>query len=108
MSFIPGQQHRTELRMQNLADAHSLFQIAPDLTWATRVTLPLQAGDVTFHHGRCPHMATPNLTDSPRVAHVAIFMDAGATYNGAGHVVTDPLGLRVGDPIVGDLFPAVG
>ncbi|MGV3618755.1 MAG: phytanoyl-CoA dioxygenase family protein [Fimbriimonas sp.] len=107
MTFLPGQHHRTELRMQNLADNHSLFTIAPDMVWARRVTLPLQAGDVTFHHGRCPHMATPNLTDSPRVAHVVIFMDAGATYSGAGHIVTDPLGLKVGDALDGETFPAV-
>lgn len=108
MTFIPGQQHRTELRMQNLADERSLFEIAPDLTWAERVTVPLQAGDATFHHGRCPHMATPNLGDSPRVAHVVIFMDAKTRFSGAGHVVTDPLGLSVGDKLAGERFPKIG
>lgn len=105
MTFIPGVQNRTDLRMQNLADEKSLFEIAPELRWERRVTLPLQAGDVTFHHGRCPHMATPNLADSPRVAHVVIFMDAGTTYNGAGHVVTDPLGLTTGNVLDHEMFP---
>lgn len=107
MTFLPGQQGRTDLPMQNLADDRSLFEIAPDLVWAPRVTLPLRAGDVTFHHGRCPHMATPNLSDSPRVAHVVIFMDAATRYNGAGHVVTDPLGLPVGSSMEHELFPKV-
>ena len=105
MTFIPGQQERTELRPQNLGDSQSLFQAAPDLVWAPRVTLPLQAGDVTFHHGRCPHMATPNLSDQPRVAHVVIFMDADTRYTGVGHVVTDPLGLTVGNSFEHELFP---
>lgn len=105
MTFLPEQQHRTDLAMQNLSDHKSLFDMAPELRWSPRVTLPLQAGDVTFHHGRCPHMATPNLTDGARVAHVVIFMDAEATYNGASHVITDPLGLLAGDPLAGEMFP---
>jgi phytanoyl-CoA hydroxylase len=52
-------------------------------------------------------MATPNLTDDPRVAHVIIFMDDVTTYSGKGHVVTDPLGLDPGGLLSGDLFPAV-
>ncbi len=108
MTFIPGSHERTDLPAQNLASASSLFEICPDLTWAPRVTLPLRAGDCTFHHGRCAHMATPNLTDEPRVAHVVIWMDAATTYTGAPHVVTQPLGLTVGQVIEGELFPRVG
>ena len=107
MTFLPGSHLRTDLAMQNLEDAHSLFEKAPDLVWSPRVTVPLRAGDATFHHGRCAHMATPNRLDAPRVAHVAIFMDAGARYGGAGHVVTDGLGLRIGDPLDGEFFPLV-
>jgi ectoine hydroxylase-related dioxygenase (phytanoyl-CoA dioxygenase family) len=65
------------------------------------------AGDATFHHGRCPHMATPNLSADKRVAHVVIFMPAETLYSGAGHVVTDPLGLKAGDQLDGELFPRV-
>jgi hypothetical protein len=50
-------------------------------------------------------MATPNMTDDPRVAHVVIYMDAGTTYAGRGHVVTDPLGLAPGAPLDHPLFP---
>lgn len=107
MTFIPGQQGRTDLAPQNLADEASLMDMAPEMKWLPRITVPLQAGDVTFHHGRCPHMATPNLSSEPRVAHVVIFTDADTTYNGAGHVVTDGLGLERGRVLDHDLFPIV-
>jgi ectoine hydroxylase-related dioxygenase (phytanoyl-CoA dioxygenase family) len=107
MTFLPGQHHRTELTSQNLESETSLFELAPDLIYSPRVTLPLRAGDATFHHGRCPHMATPNRSNEKRVAHVVIFMPADALYSGAGHVVTDPLNLKAGDPLSGELFPLV-
>jgi len=107
MTFLPGSHARTDLPAQNLGDRRSLFSLCPDLEWQTRVTVPLRAGDCTFHHGRCAHMATPNLTDEPRVAHVIIFMDATATYRKQRHVVTDPLNLEDGAPLDGELFPRV-
>lgn len=66
-----------------------------------------RAGDATFHHGRCPHMATPNCSNDPRVAHTVIFMSAETRYSGAGHVVTDPLHLEKGEPLAGEMFPLV-
>jgi len=107
MSFIPASHRRTDLAAQNLGDAESLFALAPDLRWERRVTLPLRAGDCTFHHGRCAHMATPNLTDEPRVAHVIIYIDATTRFSGDEHVVTDPLNLNENDPLDGELFPEV-
>lgn len=107
MTFIPGSQTMTELTAQDLTDARSLFNMRPELQWAPRVTLPLRAGDCTFHHARTAHMATPNFTDEPRVAHVVIFMDAATTYTGARHVVTDPLDLQAGRVLEGEWFPRV-
>jgi ectoine hydroxylase-related dioxygenase (phytanoyl-CoA dioxygenase family) len=108
MSFLPGSHRLTDLSAQNLADSRSLFAMRPDLAYAERVTVPLRAGDCTFHHGRCAHMATPNETDEPRVAHVVIFMSAATQYSGKPHVVTDPLKLETGTPLDGELFPTVG
>ncbi len=108
MTFLPGTHRRTDLPAQNLGDSRSLFSIAPDLEWSERVTVPLRAGDCTFHHGRCAHMATPNDSDADRVAHVAIFFDASATFRQQPHVVTDPLGLHQGAPFEHELFPRVG
>ncbi len=107
MTFIPGSQSFTELPAQNLADPKSLFEVCPELAWEPRVTIPLQAGDCTFHHGRCAHMAGANHTDDPRVAHAVIFMDSTTCFNGSGHVVTAPLNLPVGSKLDGELFPEI-
>lgn len=106
MTFIPGSHTRSDLPAQRLDDSTSLFRTCPELEWEPRVTVPLRAGDCTFHHGRCAHMATPNFTDEPRVAHVVIFMDHDTFYTGSPHVVTDSLGLPAGMPLEHELFPA--
>jgi len=85
--------------------SRDFFGLAPDLQWETRVTVPLRAGDCTFHDAYVAHTATPNLTDDPRIAHVTIFIDAQKRYTGAAHVVTDGLGLTVGEPLPDDRFP---
>lgn len=108
MTFIPASHTRNDLRPQDLNDEHDLFSIWPELTWRERVTIPLKAGDCTFHHGLCPHMATPNYTDQARFAHIVIFMDAETTYTGESHVITDPLELAQGAPLDGPLFPRAG
>ncbi len=109
MTFIPGTHKRGDLRPQNLADHDDLMELWPELVYSPRVTLPLRAGDCTFHNGLCAHMANSNDTDEARVAHIIIYMDADTTYTGAKHVVTDPLGLREGQRLGdSDRFPAVG
>jgi phytanoyl-CoA hydroxylase len=107
MTFIPGSHRRRDLRPQDLTNAHDLLDLAPDLDWEPRVTLPLRAGDCTFHHCYTAHMANANVTETPRVAHIVIYMDAGATFNGKTHPVTDPLHLKPGDALDGKLFPRV-
>jgi phytanoyl-CoA hydroxylase len=105
MTFLPGTQHRIGLRPQDLHHEDDLFTVDPSLRWVPRVTVPLRAGDCTFHSGYTGHMALPNHTDQARLAHVNIYMDEAATYSGTAHVVTDPLGLAVGDRLDGDMFP---
>jgi ectoine hydroxylase-related dioxygenase (phytanoyl-CoA dioxygenase family) len=107
MTFIPGSHDHQDLRRQDLSDRDDLFRAAPDLRWGQRLTIPLRAGDCTFHNAYLAHSATPNLTDDARIAHVTIYVDAEATYTGAPHVVTDGLDLTPGAPLVHDLFPAV-
>lgn len=106
MSFIPRSHLRTDLGVQNLGDTRSLFSICPELEWQERVTVPLRAGDCTFHHGRCAHMATPNLTEEARIAHAVIFMDKSTSYAPRPHAVTDPLNLQPGQCLEGELFPS--
>ena len=107
MTFIPESHLKTDLPEQHLNDPRSLFTICPELEYYPRVTVPLKAGDCTFHHGRCAHMATPNLTDLPRMAHVVIYMAADTRYRKITHLLTDPLELTDGAPLDGPLFPTV-
>ena len=107
MSFIPGSFHLQNLRPQDLANSYDLLSIAPELNWEPRVTVPLHAGDCTFHHSYIAHMANANITDEPRVAHIVIYMDGDTKYDGKPHPVTDPLKLETGQPLEGDLFPLV-
>ncbi|GAB3417220.1 phytanoyl-CoA dioxygenase family protein [Flindersiella endophytica] len=105
MTFLPETQHLKGFRPQNLQDEEDLFEVDPSLRWLPRVTLPLQAGDCTFHSSYTGHMALPNRTDLARIAHVNIYMDEATRFNGNPHVVTSPLGLNVGDRLDGETFP---
>ena len=105
MTFIPGSNRWPDIPPQDLGDPKSLFTIRPESAWEPRVTVPLRAGDCTFHNGYTAHMANSNVTDVPRIAQVIIYMPAGTRFDGKGHPVTDPLKLSVGDPLTGDLFP---
>mgnify|MGYP003975368135 FL=1 len=53
------------------------------------------------------HTAGPNQTEDWRVGFVIIFVDAGATYTGEKHVVTDPLQLEPGALPPDDMCPPV-
>ena len=105
MTFIPGSHRRQDLRAIDLTDAHDLFDAAPDLAYEPRVTVPLRAGDCTFHNGYLAHTANANDTDEFRYAMVNIYIDADTRYNGAPHVCTDHLGLAVGERLPDSEFP---
>lgn len=113
MSFIPGVHHRDDLPIQILSQEGSMFGHAPEFAYLPKITLPLRAGDCTFHHGRCPHMANANETDQHRVAHVAIFIDRDTIFDpdvegmAKKHVITNPLDLAPGTPLEGEIFPEV-
>ena len=107
LTFIPGSHRAGAFAAVDLEDETALMDAVPALRWQPRVTVPLRAGALTFHHGLTAHAATPNLTDTPRIAHAVIFMDAGTRFSGAKHVVTEPLGLQAGDALDGELFPRV-
>ena len=101
----PGPQDRRDIRPIDLTDSTDMFEAAEDLRYQPRVTIPLHAGDVTFHNGYTPHSANSNETDEVRLAHVVIYVDRDLTYSGAAHVCTDPLDLTVGGPLPDESFP---
>jgi len=91
MSFIPGSHEFNTLPSHRLNDPGSLFEIAPDLRYVPSVTVPLKAGDCTFHTGRTAHRAAPNMTDRWRMAQTIIYCDENATLADKGHCVTSDL-----------------
>ena len=105
MTFLPTSQLHNGLRAQNLHDAEDLFRADPSLLWSERVTVPLKAGDCTFHNSYTGHMALPNETDVARLAHVVIYMDEATRYTGTPHVVTDALNMTAGEHFNDDRFP---
>jgi phytanoyl-CoA hydroxylase len=107
MTFLPGSHTRTGLPAQDLRQEGDLFRLDPQLRWSERVTVPLRAGDCTFHSSYTGHMALPNRTDQARLAHTIIYMHEATTFNGAGHTVTDPLDLSAGDRLNGAMFPRI-
>jgi len=108
MSFIPGSHTTRGLTPQSTGDDHALIKQVPALAYAQRATVPLRAGDCTFHYGTTAHAAFANVSDTARVAHVVIFMEADTRFDGRKHPVTEPLNLSAGDPLDGELFPRVG
>lgn len=105
MSFIPGSHERTDIRAADLHDRTDFFDAAPDLTYRPRVTVPLRAGDCTFHNAYLAHTANRNDTDDFRYAFVNIYVDADLTYDGRPHPCTDEFGLSVGEPLPDQHFP---
>lgn len=51
------------------------------------------------------HYAGPNRSAAMREAFAIVYMPDGTVYNGAPHLVTDPLDLTKGTAFTGDLFP---
>ncbi|MCS7192157.1 MAG: phytanoyl-CoA dioxygenase family protein [Armatimonadetes bacterium] len=107
LCFIPKSHKVGKLEPISLTDPQDIFKLAPEgtLEETTPVVMRLKAGDCSFHNGLTFHYAFPNRSEKLRVAFAIIYMPDGTTYNGKNHVCTDGLGLKVGEPITGDLFP---
>jgi ectoine hydroxylase-related dioxygenase (phytanoyl-CoA dioxygenase family) len=97
MSFIPGSQRVENLEPIRLADPQNIFDMAPQFKGVKPHVCELKAGSCTFHNGLTFHYAGPNKSDGMREAFAVIYMPDG-----------DPLGLKVGDKLEGEVFPLVG
>ncbi|MFI1916119.1 phytanoyl-CoA dioxygenase family protein [Nocardia sp. NPDC020380] len=109
MTFLPGSHRRPgpeRVALDHIQDntfPTYMVEHWPQLEWHPRITVPLRAGGVTFHHNRTAHAAGPNTTDQIRLAFVVTFTDATATYKPIpGH---DPLPMKPGQPIDPDRYP---
>lgn len=108
MSFIPGTHKLGPVERVDLADPRNIFDSAPQFKGAKPQTIELRAGSCTFHNGLTFHYAGPNKSDAMREALAIIYMPDGTEYDGQKHVVTDPLELKEGDKLEGEMFPLVG
>lgn len=111
MAFVPGSQRLGRLEPINLIEPQDLFGLVPeDKREGIRFEpqfQPMPAGSCTFHDGRTFHYAGPNTTDKPRRAIITIYMPGDVHFNGHNHVVTQDLGLEVGDVLQGERFPVL-
>jgi len=107
MTFIPGSHSEQNLPDVKISMPNGYENIWP-LANKLKMTIPLKAGDCTFHHCRTIHMAGKNQTNRWRVAHVVIFMDTNTTYCVDGNQIPSvlkPNEFKDGDLIAGDHFP---
>lgn len=108
MSFIPGSHRRRNLASKiDVSDPGCLFRQCPELEYESFVSVPLRAGDCTFHHAVTAHAAHPNRTSEPRYAHVVNSVDLTTVYRAIPHKVTDGLNLSEGQLLEGELFPVL-
>ena len=75
------------------------------------VTLPLRAGQVSFHHSLTVHGSGPNRSDQPRMTIAPAYLPDGAVYRPSGgppsphsRFLGEPV---AGTPYAGDAFPLV-
>lgn len=111
MTFLPGSHLRggpERANSDDLTEKRHTYMVEqwPELEWYPRVTVPLRAGDLTFHHVRLAHMAGAPMSGKARISFTVTFMDAEATYRPVKD--NDPLDLSLGDPLPHDLFPRIG
>jgi ectoine hydroxylase-related dioxygenase (phytanoyl-CoA dioxygenase family) len=107
MSFIPGSQDASVGRI-DLANPQDIFDLAPEFRGVKPRTIELRAGSCTYHNGLTFHYAGPNKSEQMREAFAILYMPDGTKYDGKKHVVTDPLNLKEGDKLAGEIFPLVG
>jgi ectoine hydroxylase-related dioxygenase (phytanoyl-CoA dioxygenase family) len=108
MAFVPGSQKLGELPPVSFTNPADIFESVPaEVRGVKPRVCELPAGSVTFHNGLTLHFAGPNKTEAVREAFAIIYMPDGTTYNGQRHIVTDPLGLSIGERLEGEMFPIV-
>ncbi len=107
MTFIPTTHRLDTLPPVNLSKPDDIFEWAPQFKGLRGQTIELQAGSCTFHNGLTFHYAGPNRSSGMREAFAILYMPDGTRFNGDAHIVTDPLNLRSGDPLDGEMFPVV-
>lgn len=81
MHFVPGA-HRLGVLPHRSADAVQSDLLVCEVDQSAAVACPLALGDVTFHHGKMPHMTPPNRSDHWRRALTQHFRREGSLGEG--------------------------
>lgn len=107
MTFVPGTHDWPEGTSVSFGDP---FAAWPEARWWPQVTVPLRAGDCTFHHSRLIHLAGANTTDTDRISLATVYMDSEAVYRPDPETpYFDPVPDREpGQPLDSDRYPRVG
>ncbi|BCJ61892.1 phytanoyl-CoA dioxygenase family protein [Micromonospora endophytica] len=109
MTFIPGSHLVPHERDPSPTERSDPFGCPRNLIWEPRVTVPLRAGDCTFHHERVLHLAGRNETAQLRVSLATVYMDAESVFEPSALVPDDLGGMLPGQPLDDDrLFPLIG
>ncbi|MFI5315546.1 MAG: phytanoyl-CoA dioxygenase family protein [Myxococcota bacterium] len=67
MHFVPGAHRLGVIAHRQMENVQSDLLVC-DVDEAKAVPVPISLGDVTFHHGKMPHMTTPNVSSRWRRA----------------------------------------
>jgi hypothetical protein len=67
MHFVPGAHRAGVIPHRQVENVQSDLLVC-DVDEAKVVPVPIKLGDVTFHHGKMPHMTTPNVSNRWRRA----------------------------------------
>jgi ectoine hydroxylase-related dioxygenase (phytanoyl-CoA dioxygenase family) len=105
MWFIPGsQKHATYDNSGIGANMADLFKIYPKMAEIDPVSVPMKAGDCSFHNGLAAHGAGANMTRGRRIAMTCAYMPVGSTFNGARNVLPKAYfeSLKKGDVLEND------
>jgi ectoine hydroxylase-related dioxygenase (phytanoyl-CoA dioxygenase family) len=112
MHFVPGSHKWGRLDIKSfpahlLQDVEGMRYLVPEdkRDLLKPFAFELKAGSCTFHNSLTLHWTRPNSSDRPRLGFVINYMPGEIRYSGQKHVITDPMNLKVGDPLVGDMFP---
>jgi len=108
MAFIPKSRNFGRVADIDLTRPKDIFKAlkAGQKVEALKI-MRMPAGSVTFHDGLTFHYAHPNTSNHTRHALAIIYMPDGMIYTGKKHMVTDGLGLNIGDELAGEQFPVL-
>ncbi|MFE2335176.1 phytanoyl-CoA dioxygenase family protein [Streptomyces coelicoflavus] len=102
----PGN-HRADMSSVKEHAKTYMFSEWPELEWYPRVTVPVRAGDVTFHQSTLGHGSGGNLSDGTRLAFIISYTGASAIYQPRpGHPRMDE-DLTAGKQLPDDRYPRV-